>query len=390
MIEYIQPNLQKQKMKKISIKLGIVFLVIIAFLTSLYFYIIYLDGRPSSDGSETKVNLSQNDVAALAKPAIVYVTVHVKGKAVLPSFKMDFAKLDIVSNPTGTKPEVPFDEYLYGSGFIINKDGYILTNSHVISYQTIKIEIARQYAMQVFLSELEKEISSGNKNLKNISPENADEIGNQLAEKMVDYVVSQGQFEIDKKIVVLNPSSTKEKLVELFNDGIPVRIISVNDDFSKNDKDVALLKIDETDLPFLRIGDSDSLSVGSSVKVIGFPASADFNKKNIMEATLSPGSLTSLKDSQNKDFKIFQTDAKISQGSSGSPMLNESGEVLGIITYQADDLQRSQGDNFAFALPINVPFGDTGLNPSPSRRSKDLLKWLHDTTILSHRSAHEI
>jgi len=132
-----------------------------------------------------------------------------------------------------------------------------------------------------------------------------------------------------------------------------MNLCSVNDNFIANDKDVAIIKIEENNLPTLAIGNSSSLSVGSKIATIGFPASADFNGKNLMEATLSFGSIGAIKDSQNKDFKIFQSDAKISQGSSGSPMLNDQGEVTGVMTYQATDTQRSVGDNFAYALPIN-------------------------------------
>ena len=87
---------------------------------------------------------------------------------------------------------------------------------------------------------------------------------------------------------------------------------------------------------------------------MGFPASAEFNYKNLLEPTFTSGTINAKKDSDNKDFKIFQTDAKISQGSSGGPVLNKNGELIGIITYQSNEYQRQSGDNFAFGLPINL------------------------------------
>jgi serine protease Do len=341
-------------MKKTIIILGVIILIVLLVAAAGYFYVRSLKSQPSSDGSQTSLKLSQNDIVALAKPAIVYVVIHIKGKAVLPSFSIDFTKGDVISNPAGTRQETSFDNYFYGSGFIVNSNGYILTNSHVASYQTLKLEIARQYALRILLSEIQRQIAAGNKDLDSMTQAQGEEMGKKLAEKSANYILSQGQFEIDKKMVVLDPTSSKEKIVDLFNEGIPAKVLSINDDFSENDKDIALIKIDQANLPSLKIGDSNSLSVGSKINVIGFPASAEFNQKNIMEATFSAGNLTAVKDSQNKDFKIFQTDAKISQGSSGSPMIDEAGNVLGVITYQASDLQRDAGDNFAFALPINL------------------------------------
>ena len=88
--------------------------------------------------------------------------------------------------------------------------------------------------------------------------------------------------------------------------------------------------------------------------VFGFPTTAELNGKNLLEATFSQGVVSAIKDSENKDFSIIQTDAKISSGSSGSPLLNERGEVIGMITYQTNKEDASGGDNFAFAIPIDT------------------------------------
>ena len=52
---------------------------------------------------------------------------------------------------------------------------------------------------------------------------------------------------------------------DLIRDGFRAKVVSVNDNFYKDNKDVALIKIDETDLPALKIGDSDTISVGNSI-----------------------------------------------------------------------------------------------------------------------------
>jgi preprotein translocase subunit Sss1 len=130
-------------------------------------------------------------------------------------------------------------------------------------------------------------------------------------------------------------------------------MISVNDNFYRDKKDAAIIKIDEDKLPAIKLGNSDSLRTGETIFVYGFPGTADFNLKNMLESTFSKGIIGAFKDSDNKDFKIIQTDAKVSRGSSGGPLLNNRGEVVGLITYQTGELDQAAGDNFAFAIPIN-------------------------------------
>ncbi|MFH0804402.1 MAG: hypothetical protein V1896_02275, partial [Candidatus Zambryskibacteria bacterium] len=49
-----------------------------------------------------------------------------------------------------------------------------------------------------------------------------------------------------------------------------------------------------------------------------------------------------------------QTDAKISRGSSGGPLLDENGRAIGLVTFITSDLVQQNGDSFAFAIPIDV------------------------------------
>ncbi len=91
--------------------------------------------------------------------------------------------------------------------------------------------------------------------------------------------------------------------------------------------DLALIKIEEKDLPYLAFGDSDTLKIGEWVVATGNPFG--------LEATLTVG-VVSAKGRQDiglasyEDF--IQTDAAINPGNSGGPLLNLQGEVVGINT----------------------------------------------------------
>lgn len=91
--------------------------------------------------------------------------------------------------------------------------------------------------------------------------------------------------------------------------------------------DLAVVKIDETNLPVLTFGDSDKLNVGEFVVAIGNPFG--------LEASLSVG-VVSAKGRQDLGLASFedfiQTDAVINLGNSGGPLLNPRGEVVGVNT----------------------------------------------------------
>lgn len=91
--------------------------------------------------------------------------------------------------------------------------------------------------------------------------------------------------------------------------------------------DLALLKIDEKELPYLTFGDSDLLKVGEWVIATGNPCG--------LEATLTVG-VVSAKGRQGMGLSSYedfiQTDTAINRGNSGGPLLNLKGEVIGINT----------------------------------------------------------
>ena len=107
--------------------------------------------------------------------------------------------------------------------------------------------------------------------------------------------------------------------------------------------DIALVKVEATGLPVVRIGDSDRLKVGEWVVAIGSPFG--------LENTVTAG-IVSAKGRDTGDYLPFiQTDAAINPGNSGGPLLNLRGEVVGV---NSQIFSRSGGYmGIAFAIPIN-------------------------------------
>lgn len=110
--------------------------------------------------------------------------------------------------------------------------------------------------------------------------------------------------------------------------------------------DVALLKVEASELPTLRMGDSDQLRVGEWVAAIGSPFGFDYS--------VTAGIISAINRTLPRDAYVpfIQTDVAINPGNSGGPLFNLDGEVVGI---NAQIFTRSGGFmGVSFAIPINV------------------------------------
>jgi len=113
--------------------------------------------------------------------------------------------------------------------------------------------------------------------------------------------------------------------------------------------DLAVLEVDDNDLPTVNVGNSDQLRVGDWVVAIGSPFSFDFS----VTAGIVSAKGRSIQNNNIGNYVPFlQTDVAINPGNSGGPLFNLDGEVVGI---NSQIYSRSGGyQGLAFAIPINV------------------------------------
>jgi serine protease Do len=113
--------------------------------------------------------------------------------------------------------------------------------------------------------------------------------------------------------------------------------------------DIAILKINAKNTPYLKLGDSDKLKLGQTVIAIG-------NALSEFENTVSRGIIsglsrkieTDLEDKNKKFSGLIQTDAAINPGNSGGPLIDLKGRAIGI------NMATVLGvENIGFAIPIN-------------------------------------
>lgn len=113
--------------------------------------------------------------------------------------------------------------------------------------------------------------------------------------------------------------------------------------------DVALIKIEQEDLPYLKLGDSNRLEVGEWVIAIGTPLG--------LQASLTAGVVSAigrnnLELARIEDF--IQTDAAVNQGNSGGPLLDLTGNVIGMNTAIVTNKGGGGYMGIGFAIPSNI------------------------------------
>jgi len=234
------------------------------------------------DGNEAQIEQSKTildeesvvtKVVEEATPSVV--TVSISKTQVINALPFNFDIFGDFFNIPRQNSETKQIEQDIGTGFIISKDGLIVTNKHVVSDTDAK------------------------------------------------YKVIVGK---DEEVEVLN----------IYRDPI---------------NDLAILKINKTDLIPVKLGDSDKLKVGQSVIAIG-TALGEFRStvtKGVISG-LGRGIVASsgLLGSEKLD-NVIQTDAAINPGNSGGPLFNSIGEVIGVNVAVSQAAQ-----SIGFALPINI------------------------------------
>ncbi len=114
--------------------------------------------------------------------------------------------------------------------------------------------------------------------------------------------------------------------------------------------DIALIKIDQKDLPVIPFGDSDKLKVGEWVLAVGNP----FNLTSTVTAGIVSAKARSIGVSSGsmKIESFIQTDAAVNPGNSGGALVNTRGELIGINTAIASQTGNYTG--YSFAVPVTI------------------------------------
>lgn len=329
--------------------------------------------------------VTPQNLFATSKPGTVMVVGDFKAHLTLPNAKVDEARVDYLKNkaielvlagqlpadtnamvnwmvdqmlgdplayfiPTQDLREADFELLSQGSGFVISPDGYVVTNAHVAAPN--EDELKRQF------------VATGLKNF--VDQEVKDFIASQGGQASPELVhkVTQAVTTYDTKYLQV-AKLDKAFYVEV-GAAIPGVKVGAKDITAEvtaagrqiPDKDVAVLKVERNNLPTVPLGDDTQVNTGDRVYVLGYPGAATFHPilsdESQVEPTMTTGTV-SAKKTMPGGWTVVQIDAPITHGSSGGPVFDASGHVIGIATFGSIDPNTGKEiQGFNFAVPVSV------------------------------------
>lgn len=330
----------------------------------------------------TEVQLSE-----LVKPSVV-------GVVQLSCFKLKVDNVNYTSKYL--QNSYNFCNGGQGSGFIIQKDGYIATNGHVAKsypegamissflYNTGELNsFERDLIREIYFYNMGTEINlfEANKYLVQInsSPTELNDLIKNIYALIDKKIVSfedigskiyirlgneAFNFDYNNKdflsMVKTSDSVFEAELVD-FNYSNSDSIEVIKQQKKIDGSDVAILKIKNGNnnmvFPSLVLGSVDNLKEGEQLLVIGFPALVDGSesqqsiinyKSSSYKPTITRGIVSAIKE-DNGGRKLIQTDTSIDHGNSGGPALTMDGKVIGVATYGFE----GTGGNYNFLRDIS-------------------------------------
>jgi serine protease Do len=290
-------------------------------------------------------------------------------------------KLDIVLKEINNHPNLFFKASLdyikepeeitsSGTGFLVTADGYVATNCHLIDRDNAFIR--RQFFLSAFQQITDANISAlENAWATRFSEQQKSILYNTYA-SVYARLFSMALYDLKKDIYIeysidtdSGRTSSIKKSAHVIIKGQPMP-----------GKDIAILKMDgDSTLPTLTIARDDLPKVGEQLFVYGFPGPVTNNNyvstESAIEPTLTTGIVSALKNSVG-GWPLIQMDANINRGSSGGPVCDEKGEVVGLTTFGSLENSGGLAAGLNFAIPVSIleEYLDTaGVTANPSETS---------------------
>ncbi len=244
----------------------------------------------------------------------------------------------------------------FGSGFIVTPDGYIVTNAHVVSpgledlqyslvasaienfvFEDLQIVFTDFDPQREFLTEQEAVVAEAVRAfyLNNIG------------------LISMG--DIQSNIYAISRFAIPGVIVS--ERGIPAEVIPSATGEPIPGKDVAVIKIEGSNLPTVPLGDETTLRSLDRIVAIGFPGNILFSEiipQQGQEPSVTSGEFSGFQTTM-EGWRAIQVQTPITGGNSGGPALDRSGRVIGIATFGLiDPVTGQESPSHNFLVPVSI------------------------------------
>ena len=223
----------------------------------------------------------------------------------------------------------------------VNHTSIQISDREVAQVQTVKVDGKTQMTMpEVYASNVNSVVSINVSATTNYFGQTV-----QTAASGTGFFITEDGYILTNYHVISYAAQGNYAITVMTYDGASYTAKIVGVDSSN---DIAVLKIDATELTPVTFGDSDEMSVGDTVYAVGNPLGE-------LQFTMTTGHVSALDrtittDEGSVPINMFQIDAAVNSGNSGGPVYNDAGQVIGIVTAKYS----STGvEGLGFAIPIN-------------------------------------
>jgi serine protease Do len=336
-------------------------------------------------GEASSAPVTPQNLFATSKPGTVLVLSDFKAHLTVPNAKLDDARLEFLKNkavdmilagqlandsnaitawlvdqvlgdplayflPTQNVSQTDVELIGQGSGFVISPDGYVVTNAHVAAPD--ETELKQQLASNGLKDFVDRDVKDF---LRSAGGQPSQALVDKVTKAVTTYDAHYLQIaKLDKSFSVEVGTASASGKVSAQD--ITAEVSAAGQQIPG--KDVAVLKVERSNLPTVPLGDDSQVSTGDKVYVLGYPAAATFHpvlsEASQVEPTLTSGTV-SAKKTASGGWPVLQVDAPITHGNSGGPVFDDHGRVIGIATFgTVDPSNGKEVQGFNFAVPISV------------------------------------
>jgi hypothetical protein len=218
------------------------------------------------------------------------------------------------------------------SGFVVNPNGYIVTAGHCVD---LGEEGARETALQQAVQWL---ITDG-----------------WATDADYEYLINEAHLTWGVEGTERGSDPDLEVWVQrgvaagglTSGEALPARVVSYQ---PWSQGDVAIIKVEQTDLPTVLVAASADVTIGTPVLSVGYPGSSDAVTDQSLEPTYKDGQINSEKTREGGLLPVYEMSAALSGGMSGGPTVSLDGEVVGVNSFNIS----GETEAFNFISPASL------------------------------------